>query len=85
VRRALVLFTVPDMTPWFGRLLTAGMRACADLAEQARARRDQEAAASAMAAAEGLAGWVKQMRGIPFASHPAVAMIPASARPGTPS
>jgi len=76
-RRGLALFTVPDQTPWFGRLLTAGMRACADLAEQARARRDQDAAASAIAAAEGLAGWVTQMRGIPFASHPAVAMIPA--------
>jgi ATP/maltotriose-dependent transcriptional regulator MalT len=76
-RRGLALFTVPDLTPWFGRLLTAGMRACADLAEQARARKDQEAAAAANAATDGLADWVKQMRGLPFASHPAVAMIPA--------
>lgn len=39
VRRGLALFKVPDMTFWCGWLLTAGMRACADLAEQARARR----------------------------------------------
>src|SRR5262249_2325607 len=52
-RRGLALDTNPDMTLWCGYLLAAGMRACADLAEQARARRDQDAAASAIAAAEG--------------------------------
>jgi hypothetical protein len=72
------LFTVPDLTSWCEWLLTAGMRACADLAEQARARRDQDGAADAMAAAQGLADWVEQMRGIPFASHPAIATIPAA-------
>ena len=45
-RRALALFQVPDLTILCGRLLAAGMRACADLAEQARARRDQFAAAT---------------------------------------
>jgi len=76
-RRGLALFTVPDLTPWFGQLLTAGLRACADLAEQARARRDQDAAAAAIAAADSLTGWMTQMHGIPLASHPAVALIPA--------
>ena len=33
-----------------GRLLAAGMRACADLAELARARRDEPAAEAAVAA-----------------------------------
>jgi hypothetical protein len=37
VRRALAPFTAPDLTILFGWLLAAGMRACADLAEQARA------------------------------------------------
>ena len=40
-RRALALFKGTDLTIFSGRLLAAGMRACADLAEQARARRDQ--------------------------------------------
>src|SRR5262249_6137851 len=40
-RRALALFTVPDLAFLCGRLLTAGLRACADLAERARARRDE--------------------------------------------
>ena len=43
-RRALALYKVPDLTILSGRLLAAGMRACADLAGQARARRDQYAA-----------------------------------------
>jgi DNA-binding CsgD family transcriptional regulator len=77
VRRGLALFTVPDMALWYGGLQTAGMRACADLAEQARARRDQDGEAAASAAAQDLAGWARQMRGIGFASHPAVAWIPA--------
>ena len=53
------------------------MRACADLAEQARARRDQQAAADAADAADGLATWVEQMGGAPFTDHPIVATIPA--------
>ena len=84
-RRALARFKVPDLTILCGRLLAAGMRACADLAEQARARRDQSAAMAAADAAEGLATWVEQMGGLPFADHPSVATIPASAPPGTPS
>ena len=53
------------------------MRACADLAEQARARRDAPAAEAAVAAADGLASWVDQMAGAPFTDHPFVATIPA--------
>ena len=77
VRRVLALFTAPDLTILCGRLLAAGMRACADLAEQARARRDDHAADAALAAADGLASWVDQMAGAPFTDHPFVATIPA--------
>jgi DNA-binding CsgD family transcriptional regulator len=78
VRRALALFTAPDLTILFGWLLTAGMRACADLAEQARARRDGYAARDALAAAGELVSWVEQMAGAPFTDHPFVAAIPAA-------
>jgi DNA-binding CsgD family transcriptional regulator len=77
VQRVLPLFTVPDLTISCGWLLAAGMRACADLAEQARARRDAPAAADATAAADGLALWVRHMAGAPFTDHPFVATIPA--------
>ena len=77
VRRVLPLFKTPDMTRVCGRLLAAGMRACADLAEQARARRDQPAAAAATAAADGLVTWVEGMTGAPFTEHPLVATVPA--------
>ena len=76
-RRALALFKGPDLTILSGRLLTAGMRAYADLAEQARARRDQQAAADAADAADGLATWVGRMGGAPFTDHRYLATIPA--------
>ena len=76
-RRALALYKVPDLTIHAGRLLAAGMRACADLAGQARARRDQYAAADAADAADGLATWVEQMGRVPFTDHPYVATIAA--------
>jgi DNA-binding CsgD family transcriptional regulator len=78
VRRALALFTDPDLTILFGWLLAAGMRACADLAGQARARRDGDAARDALAAADDLASWVEQMAGTPFTDHPFVAAIAGS-------
>ena len=78
VRRALALFTAPDLTILFGWLLAAGMRACADLAEQARARRDGYAARDALTAADDLVSWVEQMEGAPFTDHPFVAAIPAA-------
>jgi DNA-binding CsgD family transcriptional regulator/tetratricopeptide (TPR) repeat protein len=77
VRQVLPLFAVPDLTILCGRLLGAGMRACADLAEQARARREASAAEAAADAADGLALWVGQMGGAPFTDHPFVATIPA--------
>ena len=79
-RRALALYKVPDLTILSGRLLAAGMRACADLAGQARARRDQYAAADAADAADGLATWVEQMGGVPFTDHPYRGHHPGLAR-----
>jgi DNA-binding CsgD family transcriptional regulator/tetratricopeptide (TPR) repeat protein len=77
VRRVIPLFKAPDLTILCGPLLAAGMRACADLAEQARARRDAPAAEDAAAAAEELASWVERMGNVPFIDHPFVATIPA--------
>ena len=77
VRRVLALFRAADLTIYCGRLLMAGMRACADLAEQARARRDENATQDAVAAGGELVAWVDQMAGAPFADHPLLAMIPA--------
>jgi len=76
-RRVLPLFKDADLTILCGRLLTAGMRACADLAELARARRDGPAAAAAATAADGLASWARRFTGGPFTDHPFVATIPA--------
>ena len=76
-QQMLARYQVPDLTILCGRLLMAGMGACADLAEQARARHDEPAAGAAVAAADDLAAWVKQMDGAPFADHPWVATIPA--------
>lgn len=77
VRRTLPLFTAPDLTILCGWLLATGMRACADLAEQARARRAASAAEDAVAAADGLTLWVAEMGGAPLGDHPYVAAIPA--------
>ncbi len=78
VQAALALIKTPGLTILFwGRLLGAGMRACADLAEQARARLDQQAASAALAAADGLASWADLMGGAPFTDHRFVATIPA--------
>jgi DNA-binding CsgD family transcriptional regulator/tetratricopeptide (TPR) repeat protein len=75
--RVLLLSRTPYLAVFCGRLLAAGMRACADLAEQARARRDEPAAHAAAAAADGLASWAEQVNGAPFSNHPYVATIPA--------
>jgi DNA-binding CsgD family transcriptional regulator/tetratricopeptide (TPR) repeat protein len=77
VNRVLALYKIPDLSVFCGRLLAAGIRACADLAERARARRDQEAGDAALSAARQLASWVNQMAGIPFADHPSIADITA--------
>jgi len=77
VRRVLRLFRAPDLAVLCGRLLAVGMRACADLADLARARRDDAAAGAALAAAGDLASWVDQMAAAPFTDHRYVATIPA--------
>jgi DNA-binding CsgD family transcriptional regulator/tetratricopeptide (TPR) repeat protein len=77
IRSLLGQYQVPDLTILCGRLLTAGMRACADLAEQARARHEEAAASAAVAAADGLVAWVDQMGGVPLADHSWVATMPA--------
>ena len=77
VRRVLALFKAPDLAILCGRLLAAGMRACADLAEMARARQDAAGADAALAAAGDLAAWVDQMAAAPFTGHPYMAAIPA--------
>jgi len=76
IRPLLAQYEVPDLTLLCGRLLTAGRWACADLAEQARARHDEPAVGAAVAAADGMAAWVGQMGGVPLADHPWVATIP---------
>jgi DNA-binding CsgD family transcriptional regulator/tetratricopeptide (TPR) repeat protein len=78
VRDALARYVVPDLTILCGWLLALGMRACADLAEQGRARRDEAATQAALAAAGALVAWVDQMDGAPFADHPYMATIPAA-------
>jgi DNA-binding CsgD family transcriptional regulator len=77
VRRAIARHGTPDLTLCWGRLLAAGLRACADLAERARARRDTDAASMAETAADELASWVEQMAGVPFTDHPFWASTPA--------
>jgi DNA-binding CsgD family transcriptional regulator len=60
-----------------GQLLVAGLRACADLAEQARARRDPDAAHAAQDAAAELGTLLEQAPGEPLTDNPWVASIPA--------
>ena len=69
---------VPDQTEKCGLVLAAGLRACADLAERARARRDHDAARAAQDAAGELACWLQRTAGFPFTDHPMVAHIPAA-------
>jgi DNA-binding CsgD family transcriptional regulator len=76
-RRALPRFEATDLTIFCGKLLATGMRACADLAETARARQDQAGVAAALAAADGLVSWVEQVADAPFTDHPFIATIPA--------
>jgi DNA-binding CsgD family transcriptional regulator/tetratricopeptide (TPR) repeat protein len=77
VRKCLAVFKTADLTIFSGWLLVVGMRACADLAGQARARCDDQAAHHAESAAADLAAWVGTMGRAPFTDHPFVATIPA--------
>jgi DNA-binding CsgD family transcriptional regulator len=77
-RQALARYEgVPELTDGCGALLAAGLRACADLAEQARARRDHGAACAAQDAAGELACWLQRTAGVPFTDHSLRARIPA--------
>ena len=79
VQRALQRLDDTDWGPIScGWLLTVGMRACADLAEQARARRDEPAVQAPLTAANDLTSWVERTGGNPFTDHPWVASIPAA-------
>jgi DNA-binding CsgD family transcriptional regulator len=77
VQRVLERLEDTDLVILCRWLLAQGMRACADLAERARARRDEQSANAALAAADRLAAWVKRAHGVPFIDHPYVATIPA--------
>ena len=77
VTRVLALFKTPDLTVFCGWLVAVGMRACADLAERARARRDDPAARAAAASGTKLASWVEQRANAPLADYPFFATLPA--------
>jgi hypothetical protein len=85
VQRLLERLEGSDWVILSGRLLTVGMRACADLAERGRARRDEPAVRVALAAAGDLATWVNRTHGVPFTEPPYVATIRPSGPPGTPN
>ena len=78
VRQTLAPYGVPELTGGCGQLLAAGLRACADLAERARARRDDEGAQAAESGAAELGSMLEQMAGIPFTDNPFLAQIPAN-------
>jgi DNA-binding CsgD family transcriptional regulator/tetratricopeptide (TPR) repeat protein len=77
VQRVLLLLEGSDLAMLCGRLLATGMRACADLAEWARARRDEPALQAAMTAADSLVSWAGLMASAPFSDHPFIGTIPA--------
>jgi DNA-binding NarL/FixJ family response regulator len=77
VREALARHQATEWTIQCGWLLVIGMRACADLAGQARASADEPATQAAVDAADDLAAWVNRMSGTPFTDHPYLATIPA--------
>jgi len=78
VTNALSRYQSAAWTIQCGWLLVVGMRACAELAGQGRARRDEATTQSALTAAEDLAAWVNRTDGTPFADHPYVATTPAA-------
>jgi DNA-binding CsgD family transcriptional regulator/tetratricopeptide (TPR) repeat protein len=78
VRDALARYQATDWTIQCGWLLVMGIRACADLAGQGRARRDKSATQAAVAAADDLVAWVDRTGGTPFTDHPYMATIPAT-------
>ena len=77
IRPVLAGLKSPAQAIFCGPLLTLGMRACADLAELARARRDAAAEGAAIADGEDLAELAARLPADPFADHPFAATIPA--------
>jgi len=77
IQPVLVALKSPGQAIFCGSLLTAGMRACADLAERARARRDELAEGDALAAGAELADLAGRLPADPFEAHPFAATIPA--------
>ena len=77
VRRVTTLLEGSSWAIYCGRLLVVGMQACADLAESARARRDETAARAAQAASDELAASAPQLAAAAFTDHPSFAAIPA--------
>ena len=77
IRPVLAGLKSPAQAIFCGPLLTLGMRACADLAELARARRDAAAEGAAIADGEDLAELAGRLPADPFADHPFAATVPA--------
>jgi DNA-binding NarL/FixJ family response regulator len=78
VQRQLEHSEGTDLVIFCGWLMALGIRACADLTEEGRARRDDDAVRAALAAADDLASWVKREHDVPFTQHPFVAAIAAA-------
>jgi DNA-binding CsgD family transcriptional regulator/tetratricopeptide (TPR) repeat protein len=78
VQRVLERLEETDWVIFCGWLLAVGVRACADLAERGRARREDDAVRPALATADDLASWVRREHDVPFTEHPYVASIPAA-------
>ena len=78
VQRLLGLLAGTEFVILCGWLLAVGMRACADLAERGRARRDHNAVRAALTAGDNLAAWVEHESDVSFTAHPWVATIPAA-------
>jgi tetratricopeptide (TPR) repeat protein len=77
VSTALAELKSPGQAIFSGPLLSAGMRACADLAERARARQDDDAGNAALAAGAELASLAGRLPADPFSEHPFAATIAA--------
>jgi DNA-binding CsgD family transcriptional regulator/tetratricopeptide (TPR) repeat protein len=82
IHQALAELKSPRKVIFCGPLLTTGMRACADLAERARARQDGAAESVALASGADLTDVAARLPADPFAGHPSgghpfAATIPA--------
>jgi hypothetical protein len=73
VKAALASFKPSDMAFLITQTLVVGMRACADLADNARAHRDEPAVSAALSAAGDLASWADGQAVPPLADHPFLA------------